>query len=312
MNRILITPRSLTRAPERALQALEADGFELIFSRAGETPDEAQLLSLVPGCVGWLAGVEPISARVLEAATDLRAISRNGVGIDNVPLAVAEARGIAVLRADAANARGVAELAFGLILAALRHVPESSAALKGGAWHRRPGLEIEGRTIGVVGCGAIGRLVTRFALAMDASVRAFDPYPDASFAPAGDFGWATLPELLAASEILTLHCPLPRDGSAVLDAAALGALRPGALVVNTARAGLVDESALLAALESGRIGVYATDVFAVEPPPPSPLLSHPRVIATPHIGGLTTESVARATHTAVQNLRRALGRVAVA
>ena len=306
MSRILVTPRSLTRDPDPALRALEEDGYTLVFSRAGETPDEAALLALLPGCVGWLAGVEPVSPRVLEAAPDLRVISRNGSGSDNLPLEAASRLGITVLRAAGANSRGVAELAIGLALAGLRHLPEQNAALKGGAWRRRPGREIEGRTLGLIGCGAVGRLVARFALALDARVLAFDPCPDRGFAPPGDFGWVERDAVLDAAEIVSLHCPLPADGTAVLDAPAIGRLCGGCVVVNTARAALVDEPAMLEALEREAVGVYATDVFAIEPPPASALLSHPRVIATPHIGGLTEESVRRSTAVAVDNLRRAL------
>lgn len=306
MSRILVTPRSLTRMPDPALKTLERDGYELVFSQAGETPDEAALLTLVPGCVGWLAGVEPISPRVLEEAAGLRAISRNGTGADNIPLGVADRLGIKVMRAGGANARGVAELAFGLALAALRHVPEQCAALKAGAWRRRTGLEIEGRVLGLVGCGAVGRLVARFALAFDAKVRVYDPYPDSGFHPGGDFEWVDRGAVLEQAEILSLHCPMPADGRPVLDAAAIVRLPHGCHVVNTARAGLVDEAAMLAALERGQVGVYATDVFAVEPPGRSELLRHDRVIATPHIGGLTAESVRRATVAAVDNLRQAL------
>ena len=216
-----------------------------------------------------------------------------------------------MLRAAGANARGVAELAIGLALAGLRHLPEQSAALKGGTWQRRSGREIEGRTVGLIGCGAVGRLVARFALALDARVRVFDPQPHRGFAPPGDFDWVRRDEVLRDAEIVSLHCPLPPDGAAVLDADAIERLRGGCVVVNTARAALVDEAAMLRALERDAVGVYATDVFAVEPPPPSALLSHPRVIATPHIGGLTEESVRRATVAAVDNLRRALRPVAV-
>jgi len=310
VSRILVTPRSLTRNPSPALQDLVDDGYELVFSRPGETPDEAALLQLLPGCVGWLAGVEPVNPRVLEAATSLRAISRNGTGSDNLPLEVAERLGIQVLRAGGANARGVAELTIGLLLASLRHVPEQSAALKAGAWGRRPGLEIEGRTLGLIGCGAVGRLVVRFALALDARVRVFDPYPDAGFAPPGDFAWVSREQVLAEAEMLSLHCPMPADGNALLHEAAIAGLPHGCHVVNTARAALVDEDAMLAALDREQVLVYATDVFAIEPPPSSPLLAHPRVIATPHIGGLTAESVHRATIAAVANLRRALRTVA--
>ena len=306
MSRILVTPRSLTRAPDPALKALERDGYELVFSQAGETPDEAALLALVPGCIGWLAGVEPISPRVLEAAAGLRAISRNGTGADNIPLDVADRLGIKVVRAGGANARGVAELAFGLALAALRHLPEQCAALKAGEWRRRTGLEMEGLVFGLIGCGAVGRLVTRFALALDAKVRVYDPSPDASFRPGGDFAWMGFAAVLEQAKILSLHCPMPVDGRPLLDLEAIARLSGGCHVVNTARAGLVDEAAMLAALEREQVGVYATDVFATEPPGLSDLLRHDRVIATPHIGGLTAESVRRATVAAVDNLRQAL------
>ncbi len=305
MNRVLVTPRSLTRTPDPALHRLEEAGLALVFSTAGETPDESELLRLLPGCVGWIAGVEPVSAHVLRQARGLRVISRNGSGVDNLPLATAAELGIAVLRADGANARGVAELAVGLMLASLRSIPWSDASLKAGQWTRRPGEEIGGRTVGVVGCGAVGRLVVRAALGLGARVLGFDPIRHPSLVPGDGFRWSTLEELLLEADIVSLHCPLPADGC-LLDAERIGRLRPGCHVVNTARAGLVDEAALEAALHAGRIGGYATDVFAVEPPPSSALLRDDRVIATPHVGGLTAESVRAATAAAVDNLLRAL------
>ena len=306
MSRILVTPRSLTRDPDPALGRLEEDGHALIFCRPGEMPDEAELLALLPGCVGWIAGVEPISPRVLKAAAGLRAISRNGSGTDNIPLEIASTLGIRILTAPAANARGVAELAIALALAGMRHVPASHAALRDGNWQRRSGIEIEGRLFGVIGCGAVGRLVARLALALGARVRAFDPCPDASFRPDGDFAWVDLATVMREAEILSLHCPVAPGAAPLLDARAVAGLRPGVHLINTARAGLVDETVLLAALERGHVRVYATDVFRTEPPEPSALLRHPGVIATPHIGGLTEESVRNATVAAVENLRRAL------
>lgn len=308
MSRVLITPRSLTRAPDPALRPLETAGHTLVFGPPGACPDEADLLALLPGCTGWLCGVEPVSARVLRAASPgLRAISRNGVGVDNLPLGEAATLGIAVLRADGANAQGVAELAVALMLAALRHLPRSSAALGAGRWERTLGREIGGRTIGVVGCGAVGRRVVRAALGLGARVAAFDPMPDASFDPGEDFAWRTLDELCAESDVISLHCPPSADGCALIDARRLASLPDAAVIVNTARAGLVDEEAVLSGLRSGRLAAYATDVFATEPPPPGPLLHHPSVIATPHVGGYTVESVASATRSAVANLLSVLG-----
>ena len=308
MARILITPRALTRDGDPALERLREAGYELVFGPAGKTPDEATLLRLLPGCVGWIAGVEPVSAEVLQrAAPTLRAISRNGTGTDNLPREAARQAGVQVLRAEGANARGVAELAITLALSGLRHVPASSAALKAGRWERHDGLEIEDRMMVVVGCGAVGRLVVRLALGLGARAGAFDPFPDARFAPGPGFRWMTsLDEAFAEADVLSLHCPPPPGGRPLLDAVAFARLRPGACLVNTARAGLVDEAALLAALDRGHLRAYATDVFHAEPPEPSPLLAHERVIVTPHLGGFTRESIGRATRDAVANLLAAL------
>ncbi|TNC72747.1 phosphoglycerate dehydrogenase [Rubellimicrobium roseum] len=304
MDRILVTPRSLTSAPPPALDRLVKAGFELVFSTPGATPSEAELLRLVPGCVGWLAGVEPVSEAVIVAADRLRIISRNGTGADNLPHAALTARGIKVARAMGANATGVAELAVGLILSACRHIPETAAGIHSGGWPRLKGREIEGTTVGIVGLGAIGHRVARAMDALGARLLVHDPFrPD----PKGlNIEFTDLVGLLERAEIVSLHCPAPENGCPLLDAEALARLPRGAILVNTARANLVGAEALLAALDEGRIGTYATDVFAVEPPAGDRLATHHRVLATSHIGALTDGSVARATEAAVENLLLAL------
>lgn len=304
--RILVTPRSLTTGPHPALAPLRAAGFEVITSAPNQLPKEDELIRLVPGCVGWLAGIEPISPAVIAAASNLRVISRNGTGIDNLPLAALKARGIEVAIAGGANAAGVAELAIGLIFAALRHIPLADAGIKSGGWPRRRGRELRDRVVGVIGCGAIGREVARLLVALGANVVAFDPARPTIDLPAEKFRWASREETLRSAEIITFHCPLPPDGKPILDTGGLAQLRPQAIVVNTARAGLVEDAAMLAALERGAVDVYATDVFAEEPPQDLALARHERVIATSHIGGFTDESVERATSIAVANLLAAL------
>lgn len=161
--KIAITPRSLSAAGHPALSVLTERGYEIVYPVPGMTPSEDDLLRAVSGCVGWLAGVEPISPRVLEAATGLRVISRNGTGGDNIDLSVARARRIAVKRAMAANARGVAELAITQMLSCFRSVPWSPGHLRQGDWQRRIGIEAQGRTLAVIGCGAVGRKVADLA-----------------------------------------------------------------------------------------------------------------------------------------------------
>ncbi len=305
MSKILVTPRSLTPARGPGLEPLERAGYELVFSAPGRLPGEDELLALLPGCVGYLAGVEPIGERVLAAAPGLVAISRNGVGIDNIDLVAAERHGVRVLRADGANSRAVAELTLALVFGALRHVPREDALVKAGKLERFQGREAGGRTLGIVGCGAIGKLVAEFGLALGMRVLAYDVAPDVSFAPATDFRFATLDEVLAAADVVSLHCP-PPSGRPLVTEVELARMRAGAVLVNTARAGLVDPTAVLAALRSGSLSAYATDTVDAESPDLAPLFRDERAIATPHIGAYTEETVARATAAAVENLLRAL------
>ena len=300
---IAITPRSLSAKGHPALARLAEAGFDVVYPAPGRQPSEAELLAALPNCVGMVAGVEPISARVLDASRNLRVISRNGTGVDNIDLAAAERHGISVCKAMGANSRGVAELAIGLMLNCLRHVAWSDHRLKQGKWQRKTGLEAEGRTLGVIGCGGIGRTVSQLALAIGMQMRAFDPLADQGFAPGPGFSFCSLESLMEA-DVITLHCPpAPRP---LIDAGTLARMRKGVAIVNTARAELVDGEALLAALEEGHVSAYATDVYPMEPPEMSPLLRHENVIMTPHAGGLTEESVERATRLAVDNLLKAL------
>jgi D-3-phosphoglycerate dehydrogenase len=302
--RILVTPRSLTETGLDAvaeLEPLRGRNFTLVGAAAGRIPTEEELLALVPGCVGWLAGVERITARVLREATDLRVISRNGTGTDGIDLNAADHAGVRICRATGANAQSVAELALTLTLCALRHLPWTSEALRHGDWQRHPGSEIADRTIGVVGLGAVGRRTAALFGALGARVVAHDPFVTDS--PVRHVG---LDELVAMCDVISLHCPPPAGGTPLLDAGRLARVPPDCVLVNTARSSLVDDRAVLAALADGRLRAYAVDAFDTEPPEPTPLLRHDRVIATPHLGGYTDASVRRATSMAVQNLVAAL------
>jgi phosphoglycerate dehydrogenase-like enzyme len=303
---ILITPRSLTAAGHPALARLQDAGYELVFTTPGQQPTPAELLQVLPGCVGYLAGVEEVDAQVMEAAPGLRVISRNGVGTNNLDLAAARRLGITVCTTPGANARGVAELAMAHLLALARWVPFSDHALKAGGWQRRKGMEVHGKTLGLIGCGHVGRLVARFALGMDMTVLAYDVMPDATFAPSPEFRFMPLADVLCQSDVISLHCPALGDGRALLDAAALATMKQGVFLINTARAELIDPAALTAALHSGQVAGAAMDVFRSEPPTGDPLVASDRVVATPHIGGFTEQSVDRAVDMAVDNLLQAL------
>jgi D-3-phosphoglycerate dehydrogenase len=304
--KILVTPRSLTKGGDPSLALLRDAGYTLVFCTPGKSPDETELIGLVHECVGWLAGVEKITDAVLAQAKGLRAISRNGTGVDSIDLAACERLGVAVLRAEGANARGVAELTIALLLSLFRSIPFSDARMKAGGWERRQGVELEGRTLGVIGTGRIGKLVTRFALAMDMKVIGYDAFPDAGWSPSASFRYAELPALLESADVVTLHCPHSAGEKPLIDRHTLGLMHAGAYLINTARAGLVDDAAVLQALQGGRLSGYAVDAYDTEPPGASPLLAHERVIATPHVGAFTAESVSKATRAAVENLLAAL------
>ena len=305
MPRILVTPRSVTSEGHPALARLTRAGFEIVMPQAGKMPTASDLKRLLPGCVGWLAGVEPITDDVLSAASDLRVISRNGTGVDAIDLESARRRGIEIRRADGANARGVAELAIGMILALARSLPFSDAAIKAGGWSRRKGFELEGKTLGVVGCGKIGRIVAGLARGLGMRVVGHDPFAEKAQA-ASDLPLVNLDELFALSHVITLHCPPPADGRPLVDARRLGLTMPGVVIVNTARHELVDIPALVAAIERGHVAGAALDVFDAEPPVERSHLASDRILATPHIGGFTDESVDRAVDVAVTNLLEAL------
>jgi phosphoglycerate dehydrogenase-like enzyme len=256
-------------------------------------------------CVGYIAGVEPITRTILAAAPSLKAISRNGAGVDNIDMAAAQEFGVEVLRAAGANALSVAELTIGHILAVARGIHRSDSLLKRHEWTREKGFELAGKTLGIIGCGSVGRHVARLALALGMKVLAHDPYPAEGFDPGPGFWFTSLGILLEHSGIVTLHLPPPKERY-VIGSKEIAGMKSGVIVINTARAGLIDPEAMLRALDEGAVSALTLDAFDGEPPADWRLVDHPRVLATAHLGGDTVESVERATQAAIENLLRAL------
>lgn len=303
MNKILVTPRSITAAGwHPALERLTASGYEVVFSPAGVLPNESDLHRLLPGCVAYLAGVEKISSSVLRSAAGLKVISRNGVGTDGIDMDAAQGLAIKVLNAPGSNARGVAELAMAFIFSAARSIAYSDSMIKDKQWTRRMGAELKGKTLGVIGCGRIGKELSLLALAIGMKVTAFDPVSRDFFTYDDRFSYAPLGNVVSVSDFISLHCPPAADGKPVVDRSFLSNMKAGASIINTARGELVDETGVLAALTAGTLGAYATDVYREEPPFSSPLFQHEQVICTAHIGGYTSESVDRAMDDAVNNI----------
>lgn len=235
-----------------------------------------------------------VNEEVIKKGTKLKAIGRAGVGIDNIALKAATAHGIAVINSPAGNTIAVAELFFASVLGLFRHLPAADATMKSGKWDRNKlvGRELFGRTLGIVGVGPIGGEVAGRARAFGMKVMAYDPYvSDARLQALQVHRAASLEGLLAASDILTVHTPLTDETRGLIGKKAFGLLPAGAVVVNLARGGIIDQEALLEALEGGKLGGAVLDVYDVEPlPADHPLRKAPRVVLTPHLGASTVEA----------------------
>jgi D-3-phosphoglycerate dehydrogenase len=234
-----------------------------------------------------------VTADVIEAGKRLKIIGRAGIGVDNIDVSAASRRGIIVENAPSGNAVTTAEHALCLLLSLARHIPQATASMKAGKWEKNKfsGTEIMGKTLGVVGLGNIGRIAADRARGLKMKVLAYDPFIGREAAARLGVELVDLDELFARADFLTVHTPLTNETRGLIGTAALAKMKRGALIVNAARGGVVDEEALLAALESGHIGGAALDVFAQEPPDAgSVLVGHPRVICTPHLGASTEEA----------------------
>ncbi|MFC8394062.1 phosphoglycerate dehydrogenase [Streptomyces sp. NPDC057238] len=248
-----------------------------------------ELLARISGADALVAGMDPVTAEVMDAAPRLRVIAKHGVGTDTIDVAAARDRGIPVVCAPGSNSRAVAEYTFGLVLDAARRISASHTSVTEGGWPKLFGPELHGRTLGVVGFGRIGRLVAGYARAFGMSVLAHDPYVPDDAVTAADAEPVTLDALLARADVVTLH--LPPAGAPLLDTARLGAMKPGAILVNAARGGLVDDTALAEALHSGHLAAAALDAFAVEPLPAGHVLrTAPRLTLTSHMAACTPEA----------------------
>jgi D-3-phosphoglycerate dehydrogenase len=284
------------------------DGNEVVF--AGKTPTDDDIVALCrrhnPAAI--IVRYGKVGAAAMDAAPALRVISKHGSGTDTIDMAAAEARGIRVVAAAGANAAAVAEQAVALMLACAKSVVALDRRMRAGHWDKatHKSVELEGRTVGVIGLGAIGRRFARVGGALGMRVLGYDPF--ATDVPPG-VERAELPAIWRDADVISLHCPLTPQNTRMLDAQTLAQCRRGVNIVNTARGGLIDESALLDALRSGQVGAAGLDSFAVEPMTPAhPFLGEERITLSPHIGGVTAEAYVKMGLGAVNNALDVLGR----
>ncbi|GAP08389.1 MAG TPA: hypothetical protein DEQ80_03840 [Anaerolinea thermolimosa] len=237
-----------------------------------------------------------VTPAVFEAGVKLKVVGRAGIGVDNIDLNAAKAHGVRVVNSPLATTITVAELTLGLMLALVREIPRADSAMKAGKWLKKEleGAELYGKTLGIVGFGRIGSAVADRARAFGMRIIAYDRLKAAEAITQRGGEPVSWEQLLELSDVITLHLPLTNETKNMLDANAFARMKDGVYLVDAARGGIVDEDALLAALESGKVAGAALDVFTTEPPGVTALVSHPRVICTPHIGAQTQEAQARA------------------
>src|SRR5690242_6321163 len=275
-----------------AIQIFEDRGIEVDFQPTlGK--DKEKLAGVIGNFDGLaIRSATKVSAKILEQARNLKVIGRAGIGVDNVDIPAATARGIIVMNTPFGNSITTAEHAISLMLALARQIPEADASTRAGKWEKNKfmGVEIFGKTLGIIGCGNIGAIVADRAVGLKMKVIAYDPFLSAQRATDLGVEKVELDDLFRRADFITLHTPLTDKTRNVINADAIKAMKKGVRIINCARGGLVDEAALYDALKSGRVAGAAFDVFATEPATDSPLFALPNVVCTPHLGAATTEA----------------------
>ncbi|MDQ7843529.1 MAG: phosphoglycerate dehydrogenase [Armatimonadota bacterium] len=291
--RVVVTSRSFGRYVPDGIRLLEEAGLDVVMAGQGAPWPEDRMVGLARDAQALIVGTDQVTRRVLAGSPRLRVVARHGVGVDNIDLAGAAALGIAVTYTPGANTDAVAELTVALLLALWRGIVAADRTVREGRWEPVLGYEARGRTLGVVGLGRIGRGVAERARALGMRVVAFDVAEDRPYALAHGIAYLPLEDLLRTADAVSVHVPLTPKTRGLIGARELAWMKPTAVLVNVARGGVIDEEALAAALEGGRLAGAAVDVFTVEPPWESPLLRAPNVILTPHIGAHTLEAMTR-------------------
>jgi phosphoglycerate dehydrogenase-like enzyme len=301
MTDIAVTARSFRHAPGRHHEMLAELGFRARYPESDGPLAAAELGEVLSGCAGAIVGLDQVDADVL-ALPGLRIIVRFGSGTDNVDLEAARRLGVLVAATPGANAVSVAELALSLMLGLARQVTVMDRMVRSGSWQRPVAMELQGRRLGIVGAGSVGLEVARRARCLGMDVVAYDSREVA----ASGLTMVPFGELLDSADVISIHCPLTEQTAGLFSAQVLRRMKPGALLVNTARGGIVDEAALAEVLTDGHLAGAALDCFATEPLTASRLMDIGNVILTPHAGAATREAAERAGLIAVGEIARAL------
>jgi D-3-phosphoglycerate dehydrogenase len=288
---VLVTTRSFGREVSDPLERLKQAGCAILEWREGSGRDPAELSPLLAQAEAWIVAFHPITRETLAGAPRLRLIAKHGVGVDNIDIGAATKRGIVVAIAPGANDQAVAELTLALLLSLLRRIPEANASVRAGRWERFLGFGLTGKTLGILGLGRVGQGVARRAKGFGVELLGADPrWPEEA---AREIGIRRVDRdaLFTHSDIISLHLPLTPETEGFIGEDEIARMKDGVWIVNTSRGRIVQEKAIYEALVKGKVAGYATDVFETEPPMGNPLVELPNVVATPHIGTYTRESL---------------------
>lgn len=289
--RVLVTATSYAMNDPTLRSDLEAAVGEVIYNPTSRPLSANDLCGLIGGIDGMIAGLDDITRDVIEKADRLRVIARYGVGLDRVDLDAAREKGIVVTNTPGANAASVAELTVGLMIALARHLIEADQRTKAGEWPRLKGISLRGKVVGLIGLGAIGRHVAQLLRGFECRVIGYDPAVSPELAATWGVAWLPRDDVLAEADFLSLHLPVTPATENMLNRERIGKMKHGALLINTARSELIDDDALVEALESKRIAGAALDTFRREPPGADyPVLHFTHVVATPHTGAHTDDA----------------------
>ncbi|WP_085032939.1 hydroxyacid dehydrogenase [Ensifer aridi] len=300
---ILVTGPAIN---EQAAQIAASKGYTVAYVPPYTSEEDLVRMVTELDPVGVIVRMGRFGAAAIDAAPSLRVLSKHGVGVDNIDVDAASRRDIPVVVAAGANALSVAEHAIALIFATVKRIVPLDSGLRAGRWEKPgfAGKELAGMTIGLVGFGAIARQTAAFARSLGMKVRAYDPFADEeAFADTGVARDTDVEGLIAGCDIVSLHCPLTPETRNLLDDRRLGLMKSGSYVINTGRGGLIDEDALLRAIESGHVAGAGLDTFQTEPPAADhPFWKHQKIVVTPHIGGVTREANVRVGVDAVEGI----------
>ncbi|MET3502356.1 D-3-phosphoglycerate dehydrogenase [Mucilaginibacter rubeus] len=303
--KILTSPSSFGQVGNEPVELLLQNGYEVINNPYGRKLTEDEVIELAADCIGIVAGVEPLTARVMDALPKLKCISRVGIGMDSVDLKYAAEKGIIVTNTPDGPTRAVAELTLAMTLSLLRKIPQAHADLKNKVWKKQVGNLFLNKVVGVVGLGRIGKLVSQLFRGIGNPVIGYDPYADAAWATDNGVELVDFDTLLTKADVVTIHVPGNEDGSAVIGTKEIDLMKTGAFLVNISRGGIVDEEALYNALAANKLTGAAIDVFSSEPYS-GPLCDLDNVVLTPHLGSYAEEGKLLMEIDAVKNLINAL------